>query len=293
MNADQRITIVTVCDNHYLILLAALIKSIELNHKTGEMIDLYVVGDQLSAKNKHKLELSINPEIVVLHWLAMEEVKPSTIKIPTDKGSYPLNIYMRLFIPHFIPKEVDKVLYMDVDMIVEAEISKLWETELGDFPIAAVTDTTIKNIGCNWGGITNYKELGLNPDSKYFNSGLLLINTRIWRKNDLTTKIINCIVENKKYAQYPDQYGCNVVLAEQWLELDARWNFNISVETAQKPYILHFIHRKPIYKSYDNKPEYKDAFDRYVGLTQWKDAKPIGESSRYLKKIKNILQKFR
>ncbi|MGV8879787.1 MAG: glycosyltransferase family 8 protein [Sphingobacteriaceae bacterium] len=293
MNSHQRITVVTVCDNHYLILLAALIKSIEANHKTPEVIDMYVVGDQLTDKNKNKLALSVDPKITVLHWLNMEEVIPKHIKIPRDRGSYPLNIYMRLFIPYFIPKEIDKVLYMDVDMIAQEDISKLWKTELHDHPIAAVTDTTIKNIGCSWGGISNYKDLGLNPDGKYFNSGLMLFNTRIWRRDDLTTKIINCIWKNKKFAQYPDQYGCNVVMADQWLELDGRWNFNIGVEETQKPYLLHFIHRKPIYKSYDHKSIYKDTFNHYLSLTEWRDAKPIGESHRYLKKIKNILQKFR
>ena len=48
----DKITIVTVCDNHYLILLAALIKSIEINYKSDEQINLYVIEDHIASHNK-------------------------------------------------------------------------------------------------------------------------------------------------------------------------------------------------------------------------------------------------
>lgn len=52
---SNTITIFTVCDNHFSVLLAALIKSIDVNHHSGEHIDFYIVGDKLSAKNKENL----------------------------------------------------------------------------------------------------------------------------------------------------------------------------------------------------------------------------------------------
>jgi lipopolysaccharide biosynthesis glycosyltransferase len=292
MNSDQAISLVVVCDNHYLILLAALLKSIEKHHHSGEPIDLYIVGDQINPNNKIKLEASVNQEMFSIHWLDMKAVKPASIKIPADKGSYPLNIYMRLFIPYFIPAGVSKVIYMDVDMIMQEDISKLWHTDMADFPVAAVKDTTVQTIGNNWGGIKNYAALGLNPEDKYFNSGLLLINPQLWREKQYTQQIIDCINNNISFAQYPDQYGCNVIFADNWLELDSRWNFNIGAEETEKAYILHFVHRKPIYKSYNNKQVYQGIFYDYIKQTAWKNARPIGESSRYFKKIGNILQKL-
>ena len=55
MSVADRITIVTVCDNHYTVMLAALMKSIEVNHSSGECIDIYVVTDKVSKKNIGKL----------------------------------------------------------------------------------------------------------------------------------------------------------------------------------------------------------------------------------------------
>ena len=288
---EERITIVTVCDRHYLILLAALIKSIEVNYKGTDYIDIYIVGDGLKEDDEKKLQRSSNQQLIILHFLKMNKVIPPKIKLPLDGSSYPLNIYIRLFIPYFIPKAINKVIYMDVDMIVEENINKLWKVNLHDLPVAAVLDSITQYICSPYGGVSNFEELGLDPRSKYFNSGLLLINVKKWREQDLTSKIINCIDKNRKYAKFPDQYGLNVVFENQWLELDPRWNCYVTNWEERKPFIIHYIRRKPIYKSYNNRLDYKQKFYDYLSLTEWADSEPIGEPKRLLKKIKNVLQK--
>lgn len=52
MNSGERISIVLASDNYYAILIAAMIKSIEVNHKTDEPIDFYILDDNISARNK-------------------------------------------------------------------------------------------------------------------------------------------------------------------------------------------------------------------------------------------------
>jgi lipopolysaccharide biosynthesis glycosyltransferase len=286
------ISIVVVCDNHYIILLATLIKSIEVNHHSFEKIDIYIVEDNVSNKNKIKLLSSIETELITLHWLEIKTCIPKHIRLPLDRSSYPLNIYVRLFIPYFLPPGISKVIYMDVDMIVQSDISNLWNIDLGDKIVAAVMDPSVKTVSNNWGGIKNYQELGLSACTKYFNSGLLIIKTQKLLKLNITEKIISCIVSNKQYAKYPDQYGLNVVLANQWLEIDSRWNHFASDNSREyEPFIIHFVGRKPIYKSYRNHNIYKNLFYRYLLSTKWQYFQPIGESCRYIKKIKNLVKK--
>ena len=55
MKEINSISIVCVCDNHYAILLATLIKSIESNHHTGEILEFFLVDDGISVKNKQKI----------------------------------------------------------------------------------------------------------------------------------------------------------------------------------------------------------------------------------------------
>ncbi|WP_420477522.1 hypothetical protein, partial [Noviherbaspirillum sp. ST9] len=73
----DKITIVSVCDDHYSILLAVLIKSIEINHKTSEAIDYYIVSDNISAKNKRRIRESVANNMVKLHWIEMAEAVPA------------------------------------------------------------------------------------------------------------------------------------------------------------------------------------------------------------------------
>jgi lipopolysaccharide biosynthesis glycosyltransferase len=291
MTSIKPLNIVVASDNHYIILLAALIKSIEANIRPGQKINIYIIEDNVSAASKKKLQQSINQGITSLIWKSMNGVIPTGMKMPMDRSSYPLNIYMRLFIPYFIPQEVEKVLYLDVDMIVQKDITVLFENDLSNYVVGAVLDPRIITFDNSWGGILNYKELGFAGDTRYFNTGLILMNTRKWRDQNVTEKIIECIDHNKKHLNYPDQYGLNVVLANQWLELDPLWNHFCTIEHPN-PFLIHFVQRKPIYKSYDNSPEFKKIFFSYLDQTKWKNLKPIGESKRYIKKVKNILNKF-
>lgn len=286
---NNAITIVTVCDNHYAVMLAALLKSIEVNREGKDPIDLYIVDDGLNNESKKKVSESTNQEVFNLIWLGLEDVIPDKSKLPLDSSTFPLNVYIRLFIPHFIPQSLERVLYLDVDMIVETDIAGLWELDMGGKVIAGVVDRS-GTVSSRWGGITNYKELGLAPETKYFNSGLLLMDPKKWREQNVTERILSCVNENSQYAGFPDQYGLNVVLANQWFELDSRWN-SYATSDGTDPYVIHFIGVKPIYTSYDLNQDYRIRFFYYLGLTQFSGFKPISNNFRLLNKLYNKLVK--
>jgi lipopolysaccharide biosynthesis glycosyltransferase len=290
MHNIEPIVIVVACDNHYMPLLAGLMKSIEVNHKTEEHIHFFILDDGIVRRNKSKLVRSVSADVFTIHWLSMQEVIPEGMNIPYDNSSYPLIIHMRMFIPYFIPREYEKVIYMDVDMIVNDDISKLWSTDLKEFTIAAVVDVRIKEFG-NLHAVENYRELGFDPTTRYFNTGLLLMNTRRWRENDYTPRVFECIDENRKFANYPDQYGLNVVFANIWQELDVRWSWSAE-EWNPDAALIHFIWRKPIYKTYMFDKRYQQMFFNYLNQTQWKGFVPISEFKRLLKKGMNKLLKL-
>jgi len=157
MSEIQPIVIVVACDNHYMPLFAALMKSIEVNHKTGEHILFFILDDGVLKKNKLKLEKSVSSDVFTLFWIPKDRVIPEGMSIPYDHSSYPLIVHMRMFIPYFVPEKYEKVLYMDVDMIVTDDISKLWYTGMEDCVVAAVIDVRIKESG-NLHAVENYRE---------------------------------------------------------------------------------------------------------------------------------------
>jgi lipopolysaccharide biosynthesis glycosyltransferase len=290
MTDNQPIVIAVACDNHYMPLLAALMKSIEVNHKTGEQILFYVLDDGISGKNKRKLVSSVDKEMFSIEWVSGKSVIPGRMTIPYDNSSYPLIIYMRMFIPYFVPEKYGKVIYMDVDMIVLGDISDLWNTDLKGYPVGAAIDVRIKEFGSRT-AIANYRELGFEAGTRYFNTGLIIMNTRQWRDQDITPKVFGCIEANRPYANYPDQYGLNVVLANNWMEIDTMWSWSAE-EWNPDARLIHFIWRKPIYKTYMFEKRYQEMFFYYLDLTMWKGFVPVNEFRRLSKKVLNKIFKL-
>jgi lipopolysaccharide biosynthesis glycosyltransferase len=283
------ITIVTVCDNQYCVMLAALLKSLELHSsRDAQRICVYVVDDGISKTNLEKLKKSVGSKLA-LKFLLIKDVIPHNSSLPLDSSSFPLNVYIRLFIPHFLPTEIEKAIYLDVDMITMTDISILWNLSLKGYILAAVKDRS-KIIGSPWGGIINHKALGLDPNAPYFNSGLLVIDLKKWRKTNLTDDVLNCISSNKAYTSFPDQYGLNVIFVNNWLQLDERWN-SYAPGDILDPFVIHFIGRKPIFKSYNYNPTYKAEFLRYLNLTEFRNFKILKEHHRLFKKLSNLLMK--
>ena len=290
MQQPNTITIVSICDNHYAILLCALVKSIEINHISEELIEFLIVEDGISLTNKSKIETSIKNPNLSVKWLPIKNCIPSSFRIPKDKSSLPKNVYARLFIPSFIRKEVTQVIYLDVDMIINEDVSKLWNINFGTNIVAAVQDQFVKIVS-RWGGVSNYEEFQISPDNKYFNSGLMIINLEKWRNAEVTDKVIRCIHENREHTKFPDQYGLNAILFNEWFELDPLWN-RFAYSEDEKPYLIHFTGRKPIYRTYKFSEKYKDMFFSYLRQTEWKNFQPIGESKRYFKIATNIIGRY-
>ena len=284
-NETDKITLVTVCDNNFIMLLAVLLRSIEQNHHSLEHIDVYIVENGITKENRSKLEHSLTGTMS-LTWLKLKDVLPKD-KVPFDSTTYPLNIYVRLFIPHFLPSNLKKAIYLDVDMVVVTDISKLWNVDLGSKTIAVAPEPN-GYIGEN---IDNFKELGLPPKNKYFNSGLIVFDLEMWREKHATTAVLDSIKNNRDFVTYPDQYGLNVALIDDWYQLDPRWN-TFSNHNEENPLIIHFIGYKPIYTDYVGEERYLDVFNSYLAKTLWKDFKVRSKYLRYIVKFLTKIKKF-
>lgn len=286
---ENKISIVVASDNHYAILIAALLKSIELNHKTSEHIDFHIIDDGISEKIKNQLTTIADPNRITLKWFKSKEIVPKNIVIPVDGSSFPLTVYLRVFSPYVVDKSLEKILYLDVDTIVQKDISELWNVDLGDHILGAVQDVG-ETMDCEWGGVPNFLELGLTAKTKYFNSGVLLINPKKWREEGISEKVITTLSTHKNHVRLADQYGLNVVFANKWLALDPKWNW-FAFKKEGDPSIVHFLDIKPIFKSYNSEEIYKDEFFRYLSMTPWKNFKPISGKNRSIRKIFNKIKK--
>lgn len=284
-NKRQTITLVTVCNNAFVLLLAALLKSLEETHISNEIINVYIVDDKITNGNRAKLIASVDSNILNLIWIKLEDAIPTHLKLPLDSTTFPANTYARICIPYFIDQTAEKAIYLDVDMIMVEDISRLWYTELGDFNIAAVADRS-EVVGSSWGGIKNYEALGLKPESRYLNSGLFILKPNEWRRLKISEQAFDCAHKNISFISFADQYSLNVIFNERWLELDKRWNCYAQLEE-KNPYLIHFTGMKPIFKGYNGNAAYKTIFLQYLNKTAWRGFKPKNDFFRIFQKLYN------
>ena len=289
MTKTDTISIIVASDNHYAVLIAALLKSIDISHNSGEHIDFYIIDDGISTRFRTKLESMIDPSRITIKWFKSEKVIPANVHIPVDSSSFPLTAYLRIFAPYVVDEGLEKLIYLDVDTIVRDDISKLWNTDLGDYTIAVAQDVG-KTFDCSWGGVPNFKELGYPGDTPYFNSGVMVMNPKKWREENITNEVIASLIKYHQHVKMADQYGLNVVFANRWQRLNPLWNW-FAFQEDNKASLIHFLDIKPIFTSYNGQAVYKDEFFRYLDLTPWKNFSQISGNSRQIRKIYNKVKK--
>jgi len=155
----------------------------------------------------------------------------------------------RLYLPELLP-DVDKIIYLDGDMIINTDISFLWNTELNDTLIGACFDRRIKSI-CD----SNRKikrilnNVGIDI-SKYFNAGMLVLNLKKLRELDtsLSTTTLTFLQKNPKLP-YADQDLLNWFFHGNYTRLDEKYNIYVDRED-----ILQYINDCIIHYAGDNKP---------------------------------------
>jgi lipopolysaccharide biosynthesis glycosyltransferase len=159
-----------------------------------------------------------------VHYLIMGEKRLSLgTSILDALGYVGPGANLRLFLADAMPARVTKFLYLDIDVLVDGDLTPLWTVPLGNAVVGAVQDFGIPQLG-SYGGPPGMPP-DVDPASPYFNSGVLLVNAEQWRRSDVTRRCVDYLKRYRDQLRYPDQDGLNIVCHGAWLELDEKWNF--------------------------------------------------------------------
>ena len=135
-----------------------------------------------------------------------------------DPGEFSYASYYRLFIPEFLGQYTDKFIYTDVDVCFLKDIGLLYDIDLKDYCAGVVE---IQGDGHK----SESKRVGV---SRYFASGGMLININKWIENKINDKIINELKQGINF-KFPDMDILNIVLEEQVLFLDEKYQYQYSI----------------------------------------------------------------
>jgi len=202
--------------------------------------------------------------------------------------------YYRLYAADLIKGE--SCLYLDADIIVTGSIKEIIEANLDSYYLAAVDNP----------GFDRHEELGMHPASKYFNSGVMLLNLDKWRRYCVKDRVIALTKEKPEAILFVDQCGLNAVVDGKWLELDPRFNcqsyifasgLNENCLKGNGAVIVHFTGSgKPWHMN--NKHPYKKLYWEYRNKTPYRSNLPddfgFKTAIRYLtpKFAKNLLKRI-
>lgn len=276
---DSEMEVLCACDERYLPHAATMLCSL-LEHNS--VLRIHFFYSTIASRELARLRSLVaryRSEIVFY------EITPTDFRDLRVDDYASVAVYYRLLAPRLLPISLGKVLYLDCDIIIRRSLKQLWNTDITDCALAAVSDLCEEENG---------RALGLPMGAKYFNSGVLLINLRFWRQNGLPERVISFIRNNPEKMGCWDQDGLNATLVDQWRELPGFWNAQISEWRAvplgreKDPAIVHFITGdKPWFWS--NKHPFRDEYHNYRLKTPWWRYKQEGRP-RLVQRLGRFLQ---
>lgn len=134
----------------------------------------------------------------------------------------PASHWYRIFLPELLPS-VDRVIYLDADAIVVDTLVPLWETDLGDALVGAVTNVFQADHA------EHPARLGLTAAGSYFNTGVMLLDLAAMRSDGTSDRLCRYARANSEKLGFPEQDVMNVVVGARRLALHPRWNLMNSI----------------------------------------------------------------
>lgn len=155
--------------------------------------------------------------------------------------------YARLAIPDLWAPDYDRLLYIDSDTRITGPLAPLFTLNLQGNIVGMAEDCgRFLRDGTARQSWDNYRRgLGLDPAAQYHNSGVLLIDTAMWRATDCWRRLRAFIEARAGDLIFMDQDALNVICAGRIAGLSPRWNFQthylgLGLEETVQPRILHY-----------------------------------------------------
>jgi lipopolysaccharide biosynthesis glycosyltransferase len=263
------------CNTPYFQHLSVVITSLA-EHTTTRKVNVVVAIEQDSPEEMSKLQGSPHgcPHLSVSFRVFRPDPE---LQLPI-RAHYTRDIYTRLWIADFFDATVERVLYLDCDMVIVGSLEKLWTTPLEGRTLGAVSIP----------GSTRCPMFGIPEAFGYFNSGVLLVDLARWRQTGVFQRVLDYILQNRAALIDPDQDALNATLYDERTQLDYIWNVtspfyfdyhDLRLSPAQvqrvqqQARIIHFNGASKPWSFFSRHPRRGDYY-RTLKLTAWSDFRP-------------------
>lgn len=274
---------------------------LSLLENTSSEVTIHILHDNtLSTDNRDKFFFLVGRygQHVKFHnveRLFLEKFPETGTLSDTFQSLYSAAAMYRFLIPQLFSASVEKVIYLDSDIVVNLDIEELWRVQLAGRPIGAVP-VSFQNADVQE-GVTRARKMfrmcedgGVKPED-YFNSGVLLMNLRVFREEETTlTSAIKSISVYPEYA-FLDQDVLNYCFAARAVRLPVKFNRAVRYERLEgkgtvERKIYHYAGQNSVWSF---NLDMRDAFSRlwmdYFMQTPWFNLESIGRLYESVQRI--------
>lgn len=277
----EKINIILATDKNYAQHAAVAMASALVNCQCPDRLRFFVIDDNIDNINKKKMQKSVEKLGGSLSFIKAHEEALQNVFV---SGNLTRAAYFRLDIPNIVPDDVQKVIYMDCDLLVLADLQKLWDMDMQGKPVAAAEDFGILSSAGKCA--EKEKNLEWKKEYSYFNSGVLVMDIAAWRKNDYAQKLI-ALVATRNFRHH-DQDALNLLFMHNWAKMPLCWNvippvFNMMLrivwqkslrtEALQALNNICIMHYAGGYKpwEYVAYAGFNEKYYEYLSVTEYKD----------------------
>lgn len=203
--------IVCTIDNSYIRHCAVMLRSLRESNPE-EDLRVYIVHEKLDPKERGKLVGYLSTFLPSVSFL---QIEPGLLSAFPVFGHISIATYFRLLLPSILPPLLNRVLFIDSDIVINGSLQKFWQTPIDGYAMAAVTDRNLD---------MQRQRLGLADDSHYFNAGVMLIDLDQWREENVLERGMNYARDNADKLNNWDQDVLNHLFEKRVLLVHQRWN---------------------------------------------------------------------
>ena len=202
--------ILVTLDKGYINPLCVMLRSLA-DSNPHTFFDIYVMNKVFDEEDFDHIKNSVHCHRLTFYDIKVDDSMLENAPV-TDR--YPLEMYYRIFAAKFLPETVEKVLYLDPDLVVIKNIDTLYNTNLGNHYFAAAS-----HVGKP---LQKLNEIRLQMDAKgpYINSGVMLMNIDLLRKEQNFNEVFEYICKNKNLLFLPDQDIISAIYSDKIITIN-------------------------------------------------------------------------
>ena len=258
MSGANQINICIACDDNYSKYAGVVMASVLYNAAKNDEITFYILDGGISEEQKNNIDLLKNIKNCSIKFIKIDEELFDDYKNIKTHSYISIAACYRLKLPSLLP-DVKRVIYFDCDFIVNSSLKKLFNKDLGKYPIAGVLDL-------------NKRMLKKNPS--YINSGMLVMDLDLMRIQNSEDILLNWTKEHIDTIKTGDQEIINEALKGKIKVIEDEWNVQSSNFTnrssyANNPKGIHFVSKnKPWH--FGSFSYHRNLYFKYLQMTPWK-----------------------